>query len=220
MGADFLKALQQGLSEHGPLRKGHGLHPFFMRLRTLYAKMDEAYSAVADYYGFTCRGCDDNCCTQIFHHHTLAEYLGLFEGLQAASHGGEILARAVEVQKAYDEGKALICPVNQGGLCSLYAARPMICRLHGLPHEFLRPDGTVSGGACRRFEIIHSKGHETTRRLDRTPFYAELAMIEKDLRPVLGFTGRVRMTTAGMLLHMAAGGQGPFSAEGHGLHSN
>lgn len=178
------------------------------RVEQLYARMNEAYSGVADRYGFDCTGCEDNCCTQRFHHHTLAEYFYLLEGLRKADRelAGKILQRAREVVEAYGEegpeGRTLplMCPVNFDGLCRLYMHRPMICRLHGLPHLFRRPDGvTVQGGGCQRFEALH----RASVRIDRTGFYTELASIEKELRARLGFEGRYRKTTAQMLLDMA-----------------
>ena len=171
-------------------------------LKTLYAGMERAYDEVAGHYGFGCEGCQDNCCTQRFHHHTLLEYYFLMEGLKRADDSlkEKILGRARDVVAQYEgetEIQPLMCPVNFKGLCALYEYRPMICRLHGLPHSFLRPDGTaVLGNGCQRF----SDNCSITRRLDRTGFYTELAGLEKQLRLALGFSGRYSKTTAEMLL--------------------
>jgi Fe-S-cluster containining protein len=203
------------MGENPYMEKGPSLEGKFLpigadllgRVEQLYARMNEAYSGVADGYGFDCTGCEDNCCTQRFHHHTLAEYFYLLEGLRKADRelAGKIIQRAREVVEAYGEeghkGRTLplMCPVNFDGLCHLYSHRPMICRLHGLPHLFRRPDGvTVQGGGCQRFEALH----RASIRMDRTVFYTELASIEKDLRVRLGFTGRYKKTTAQMLLDM------------------
>lgn len=181
---------------------------FFGRMEKLYARMTGAYAEMAALYGFDCAGCQDNCCTQRFHHHTLAEFFYLLNGLRKADRAlaGEVLRRAREVTEAYREempaGRIipLMCPVNFDGLCSLYEHRPMICRLHGLPHRFRRPDGfTAEGGGCHRFELLH----KAAARVERTGFYTELASIEKDLRARLGFAGRYRKTTAQMLMDMA-----------------
>ncbi len=42
--------------------------------------MDLKYKEAADYYGFDCTGCEDNCCFTRFFHHTLLEYLYIMEG--------------------------------------------------------------------------------------------------------------------------------------------
>lgn len=168
--------------------------------------MDEEYGRLSALYGFTCEGCGENCCTQRFHHHTLAEYMFLLEGLKAAPPGlrETILRRSRVVVESYahelqaGELFKLMCPVNFDGLCALYEWRPMICRLHGLPHYFIMPDGArKTGGGCHRI-----KG-EGPASLDRTPFYTELARIEKNLREQLGFRERFRKTTAQMITDMS-----------------
>jgi Fe-S-cluster containining protein len=176
------------------------------RLGALYARMDMAYGELARGHGLSCEGCADNCCAQRFHHHTLAEYLYLMEGVRGL--GPErrdvILRRAnVAVESYFHEAHAgemfkLMCPVNFEGLCALYRWRPMICRLHGLPHFFTMPDGSVREGAgCAR-----AAGGEKGL-LDRTPFYRELADIEKAVRAELGRRERFRKTTAEMLVEMS-----------------
>jgi|Deesub1362A_J573_1020465.scaffolds.fasta_scaffold00045_130 Fe-S-cluster containining protein len=169
--------------------------------------MDRAYDAVAGYYGFNCEGCEDNCCKQRFYHYTLVEYYYLLEGVKKAEPElvRTILTRAKIVTETYfkelqiGEILPLMCPVNSDGRCTLYEYRPMICRLHGLPHKFLKPDGAVQeGGGCHRFELLH----KAAVRLDRTVAYTELAQLEKELRAELGFKGRYKKTTAEMLMDM------------------
>jgi len=184
------------------------LKPLMERLASLYASMDGAYARAAAHYGLSCWGCDENCCTQRFFHYTIAEYLYLMEGVKALDEGrrAEALARAKEVTGTYEvelrEGKLrpLMCPLNFGGLCAAYAHRPMICRAHGLPHTFRRPDGRiVEGGGCHRL----GEDAKSELRIDRTDFYAGLAALEKELRELSGFSGRYRRTTAQMLVDMA-----------------
>ncbi len=176
------------------------------QLRTLFDDMDGAYGRVADRYGFHCRGCEENCCLTRFHHHTAAEYLFLLEGFrelpgpERRSMGAR--AEAVLEKTADAERKEapvrIMCPANTEGLCRLYAHRPMICRLHGLPHELRRPGGAPTyGPGCDRF-IEATRGKDYIP-FDRTPFYMEMARIEKALRSSLGVTGRIRMTVAEMI---------------------
>jgi Fe-S-cluster containining protein len=187
--------------------EGHA--EFLSRLAGIYAGMDEAYGRVASHYGFGCQGCQDNCCTQRFQHHTLAEFFYLFEGLRNSDEAlaREMLSRAREVVVSYHAeagtGRvlALMCPANFEGLCRLYEHRPMICRLHGLPHEFRRPDGfTARGGGCLRFQQMNP---DEALRVDRTEFYRALAMLEGELRGRLGYSRRYGKTTAEMLVDMA-----------------
>lgn len=179
--------------------------PWLGRLETLFERMDEAYGSVSGRYGFHCRGCDDNCCRTRFHHHTLLEFLLLAEGFRRldAKLRWELKAAAAEVCREYRNGAPAgarpLCPLNAGGLCRLYRCRPMICRLHGVPHEMRRPTGgRVHGPGCGAFEA--RCGSRSPFRLDRTPFYTEMADLERHLRQALGVTEKIKMTVAEMLL--------------------
>lgn len=171
--------------------------------------MDAAYEDVASSYGLACGGCADNCCTQLFHHRTQIEFLYLYEGFKKADSALKdwMLRGAREFEdyhlKGADAGPPPICPVNSGGLCSLYEFRPMICRLHGLPHEFTMPDGKkVGGGGCLGLGSGSTEGAEPSPLLDRTPFYTGLADIERSLRKIAGHPGGCKRTTARMLMEM------------------
>ena len=180
--------------------------PFLSRLKTLFAAMDRKYREAADYYGFQCNGCEDNCCLTRFHHYTLLEYLYLFKGYGLLDTGKqvEVKRRALDVcretEKADTRAKTvrLMCPVNISGLCLLYEYRPMICRLHGIPHELTSPGGLVSrASGCGAFaRACHAKKYYT---FDRTPFYAEMAALEKKLKQTAGRMQKIKMTVAEMI---------------------
>jgi hypothetical protein len=75
----------------------------------------------------------------------------------------------------------------------------MICRLHGVPYRLKMPDGSLrEGPGCSRLGARTDQG-----RLDRTPFYQEMAALEALLRAELRYQGRFRRTTAQMLLEVA-----------------
>jgi Fe-S-cluster containining protein len=180
---------------------------FIPDISALYTQMEKAYDELAEHYSFSCGGCGQNCCTQRFYHYTFAEYVYLHEGLRSAAPelAAKILHNAGRVTDSYTkelqigEILPLMCPVNSDGMCTLYEYRPMICRLHGLPHKFTRPDGTVfNGGGCHRFEA----DKKADRLLDRTFAYTELAHLEKDLRLETNFRQRLKKTTAEMLMDM------------------
>jgi len=113
---------------------------------------------------------------------------------RAAAYSGE-LEGAERGNKAFRH----MCPLNDAGLCVLYDYRPMICRLHGIPHE-LSPPGQAKtfGAGCDAFEA--QCGHIAYRPFDRTPFYTGLAGLERRFREQTGAAGKFKMTVAGMLI--------------------
>ena len=140
--------------------------PLLHQLEALFGEMNKAYGDVAGQYRFQCNGCADNCCRTRFYHHTLLEYLYLVEGLRTMATDLRqeigIRALAVNAKMAYadrrKEALHIMCPLNRDERCLLYAYRPMICRLHGIPHELHRPNGSPINhpgcdafyGQCRR----------------------------------------------------------------------
>ena len=88
-----------------------------------------------------------------------------------------------------------MCPLNREGRCLLYAFRPMICRLHGIPHELRPPGRPVSyGPGCRLFSERH--GRQPYVAFDRSPLYARMAGLEQEIRRALGFGARLKLTIA------------------------
>jgi len=177
----------------------------FNRLSETYKIMDKAWDTVAAQYGFKCDGCEDNCCTSLFFHHTFIEKAFLLHGFECLTPGikEQVLALARNYcNKTFSNGDRpvslkLMCPLNQEGQCLLYGYRPMICRLHGLPHELHRPGcSPVTGPGCRAgcFE-----GHAYVP-FDRTPFYKEMARVEMSFRQSTGKNDKIKETVAQMLL--------------------
>lgn len=178
-------------------------------MKTLYEGMERDYVPVARHYGFSCKGCTDNCCTQRFFHYTWAEYYYLLEGLRQSGETlkKEIVLKAGKVVSAYAEEKdpldpaPIMCPVNFDGLCALYSHRPMICRMHGLPHRVRNPKGQETrGSGCAPFNERAGKVDWT---LNRTPHYTTLARMEAELRARRKLSGNLRLTTAEMIMRMA-----------------
>jgi hypothetical protein len=180
--------------------------PFLTRLETLYAAMDREYREAAAYYGFRCTGCEDNCCFTRFYHYTLIEYLYVMKGfhLLDTEKQAEVRRRTLDVcretEAADKKGRAVrsMCPVNVAGLCMLYAYRPMICRLHGIPHELTIPGrGASKASGCGDFTRLCSA--KKYYKFDRTPFYAQMAALEKELRLAAGGMHGIKMTVAEMI---------------------
>lgn len=180
---------------------------FLERLKRLFDEMDAAYERAAAAYGFVCSGCADTCCRTRFHHHTLLEYLYLREGFRALpvdrqerirTNAAAVIAQHEQAGVSGAEARPM-CPLNAEGRCQVYAHRPMICRLHGMPHMLQfpgRPPQQSPG--CEEF---HRRcGRSDVHRLDRTPLYTELARLESECRQALGLRRKIRMTIAEMLL--------------------
>lgn len=183
--------------------------PLLSRLGSLFQEMDRAYAAAADRYGFICNGCADNCCLTRFYHHTLVEYLYLVEGLRTIKSDlrQEVRQRSLTVCTAMADADRqgaslrIMCPLNRDGRCVLYSHRPMICRLHGIAHELHRPTGQViEHPGCDAFsEQCRQSGIAAYIPFDRTPFYRQMALLEKDLRLSTGYAGKIKLTIAQML---------------------
>ncbi len=181
--------------------------PFEKHVEGFYAELDSAYQAVADGYGFACSGCEDNCCRSRFSHHTLLELVYLRTGLRRLDFKVRtgILNRArINLEKQSVAHKAgtnlrMMCPANMETQCLLYAYRPMICRLHGIPHELTLPDQRVRHGrGCAEFDRRHHR--RTYIRFDRTPLYANLSDCERRFRQKTGIYQKIKMTVAEMLM--------------------
>ncbi len=202
---------------------------WFDRIAAVYAQMDTAYDTAAAHDGFVCTGCEDNCCQTRFRHHTLIEYAYLrhgFEGLDAGLRR-RVAERAVVYREALQEAESRQapfrhwCPLNRRGRCILYGFRPMICRLHGLPHILHHPArGLIRGTGCHVYEQAHRPA--AARPLDRSGIYQRLARLEQVVRQATRFQAPVRMTVADMILAVengtpavppSAGGCGDWRSE-------
>ena len=184
-----------------------GTQPFLAQLTDLFTRMAQAYDQAADGYGFQCNGCDENCCASEFYHHTLLEYLYLRDGLArlAQAEQQEIRHKARDVRHKTAQADRresplrIMCPLNREGRCRLYPYRPMICRMHGIPHHLRRPDGSrLIGPGCADFEARCDQG--AGKPLDRTPFYHEMARLEQAIRRHTALGRKIKMTVADILV--------------------
>jgi hypothetical protein len=193
---------------------------FFDELAAIYAEMDRQYGAVAAEYGFACSGCADNCCLTRFYHHTHIEHVYLLKGFFSldARTRTDILQRAeTAVEKTAQADVAgqshrVMCPLNMKTRCRLYEFRPMICRLHGIPHEIRAPGrNPVFGPGCAEF--VSGCGEQEYVRFDRTPFYARMANLEQRFKSASGFHDKFKKTVAGMIVAADAGAAGEIADE-------
>jgi len=179
---------------------------FLDRLRVIFENMDQQYARAAAHYNFDCKGCRDNCCRTRFHHHTHIEYLFMLSGYRSLDLENRrvLKARAARICHAGDEvikddgTIPPMCPLNMDDLCSLYAYRPMICRLHGIPHKLRKPgQNAVFRPGCITFDQVCA--HKSYHRFDRTGFYIEMAQLEKEYKAAAARTGKIKMTIAEMI---------------------
>jgi Fe-S-cluster containining protein len=177
------------------------MEQFFRKLELLYYKMDKAFNKTAEHYGFKCNGCKDNCCKSFFYHHTFIEKDYLVNKAKEFDHDKKItLKKSAVLYLDTIENKPL-CPLNRDELCILYNARPMICRLHGIPHHLNLPGieikqnpGCDAGASCFKSASYFS--------FDRIPFYREMVEIEKEYRQKFDLNGKTKQTIAHMLLDL------------------
>lgn len=198
----------------------HVVSLFLPRIEKLFSEMDLAYSEASSAYGFICSGCSDNCCEERFFHYTLIEQLILTEGLYTISKKeiAGIFKRSAETLERYaihdpqSSAVRVMCPLNTGRLCMLYKFRPMICRLHGIPHIVRKEGGREQKfPGCGEFE----QGKKMDKRaadyvFDRTVLYGKMAALEIDLRKALNFRGDVRKTVAEIIKDFRNGMAPPF----------
>lgn len=98
------------------------------RLTALYARVDDFFSAAvaATPTAFTCRAGCDACCR-----HDLSLFGVEIEVLREAFRTLPEKLREVVVQRAR-RGSTCVFREPTTGKCDIYAARPLICRTHGL----------------------------------------------------------------------------------------
>jgi Fe-S-cluster containining protein len=177
------------------------------RLKDIYRSMDEHYGRVSRGYGFECIGCTESCCETRFYHHTWIEFFYLIEGFgflgkkerQQIKHTAMAVIETYRKAGASTKSVRIMCPLNVEGLCRIYDYRPMICRLHGIPHEVQKPGRqAIEGPGCHFFAERY--GTFDYIPFDRTPFYQEMAVLEQTFRKAIGNNNKIKMTIAEMLL--------------------
>jgi hypothetical protein len=182
------------------------------RLEEIYQELQAEYDRVARELTFSCRGCPDNCCDSYFLHHTYTEWAFLWVGFRQLDRIRQeaLLDRSrtwlENCNKALAAGARpqVMCPLNENGLCVLYAHRLLVCRTHGVPARMIRPDGQELRfpGCFRCQEIVGQSFEKQPPHVERTPLLHSLVMVENELldgkRHLLP---KVRSTIAEMLVH-------------------
>jgi len=143
----------------------------------------------------------------LFFHHTYIEFFYLMEGIDSLP--ADIRESLYNKAKAADRKAAemiqnkepyrLMCPLNTDGMCILYERRPLICRMHGIPHELTPPGRQKTfGPGCAAFSVQCSSKKYVP--FDRTPFYMEMSNLEKKLKQKLNISQKFKKTITRMLV--------------------
>ncbi len=191
----------------------------FNQLESLYVEMDNTWNTIAEKYDFKCNGCKDNCCKSLFFHHTQIEKDYLLFGFSKLNETKQNQIKALSKifyeqtfgkngQKKEIVSQKIFCPVNEDEKCLLYKYRPMICRLHGLPHELKKPgvpgtdpinnqaNGLVISPGCAAGQF----DDKSYIQFDRTIFYQKMVQIEISYRQQFNKYSKIKETVAQMLL--------------------
>ena len=109
-------------------------------LEAFFGKVDAFFGRVHDRFpggdGITCHAGCDECCRRRFSV-TALEAEVITEHLATLPEA----TRDVLAERA-ERGDPGVCPaLDPDGRCAVYAARPVICRTHGLPIRFAAPPG-------------------------------------------------------------------------------
>ncbi|BCR05601.1 hypothetical protein DESUT3_26700 [Desulfuromonas versatilis] len=107
----------------------HSADPGLANYRQLVARVDELCARIVGEFSaqIACRRGCDACCRHLALFQVEAAALALALEELGGARADHIRARAAA---ASPEGP---CPLLEDGACLLYAARPLICRTHGLP---------------------------------------------------------------------------------------
>ncbi|NDV23152.1 hypothetical protein [Desulfovibrio sp. JC022] len=161
----------------------------FRKLDALYGRMASVYADTSARIGLSCEGCEENCCTSYFQHHTYVEWTYLWQGLNQLPEDkrNEYIRRSEDyvrnAKAMLDNGMRpkIMCPLNDDGLCGVYKHRLMICRMHGVVNTLRQPNGRqLSFPGCFKCQEL-TEGMDNVPVVDRTPLYKELVGLEMGL---------------------------------------
>jgi len=162
------------------------------RLGELFAKVDAFFDRGAARFpgadGVTCHaGCDD-CCRRRFSV-TAIEAEVIAEELAA------LPAEARERLAAHAlRGDPSVCAALIEGRCAVYAARPMICRTHGLPIRFAAPEPQLT--KVRSLPVVDACPRNFRGR-DLGELPADMILDQTTLSMVLGALDTARALETG-----------------------
>jgi len=167
--------------------------------------MDKKYDEAAEHYGFNCSGCSDSCCMTHFYHHTFLEYFYIikeysllpYETRKKIAEKAEIASEKADRLQKNGKRPRIMCPLNFDGLCLIYGGRPMICRLHGIPHE-INLGSRIKSPGCQSFDIQNRDGKYFI--FDRAKIYIKMARLENRMKKELKISEKIKMTAAQMII--------------------
>jgi hypothetical protein len=168
-------------------------------LKALYSRADLGYEAHMREHGLSCGSCfEAPCCRVDLRLHTYLEKYYLLQGFGSLEAGVRDGVVALCVRGASAEGENEFCVMRGPGVCLIYPWRPLICRLAGPAHSFQGPrGGSVRGDGCP--QLLRDPGRDTPPRMDRTPYYRDMSLLELNLVNEFGARSTA-VTIAGTVL--------------------
>lgn len=118
----------------------------FERYRALLEKADAKFSEVEARYpaAFQCRkGCHACCLPGLSVSPLEAAHIQDY----LAAHP-DVAAQARHVEEADPHGGTRCAFLDGAGGCTIYPARPLICRTHGMPVKYLTAEGSMARDVC------------------------------------------------------------------------
>lgn len=151
-------------AEGNTLKSGMTADPALLaNYRNLLAKVDLLCRRIEAEFGaqLACRAGCDSCCRHLSLFRVEAAALAAALNALPAEHAARIRARAREASAGSP------CPLLENGRCLLYAARPIICRTHGLPLLTIQEGNRTFDFCPRNFQGIGSLPGSAIIDLDR-----------------------------------------------------
>jgi len=182
---------------------------FIQEIENLYIFMDKEYEKVSLLYNFTCIGCENNCCQTLFYHYTNIEKLYIIHGFKLLTNDQQTKILDVSYKysdlitksEKWENRPKNMCPLNEADKCILYKYRPMICRLHGIPHELRKGrNPPVFSPGCNFFHENVLSSENKYYPFDRTQIYIKMSQLENMFKLKNKIHNKIKMTVADMII--------------------
>ena len=157
------------------------------RYRELVARVDAFVARVEARHAGDLRcgpGCERCCRTRLTVAAVEAEAIAGWVAAQPAAAREAIAAAAGAALVAPDEGEVRCAALDEAGRCRIYAARPLVCRSHGVPIRLRDPRGLPVITACElNFTAAGPGAADADCVLDQELVSTTLGLIDRAAAP-------------------------------------